>query len=44
LGIAGQIDGLSPDFFLAAQSKMAGAAALAALVSVVAQMIDKASK
>jgi hypothetical protein len=44
LGIAERIDGLGPDFFLAAQSKMADVAALAALVSVIAQIIDKASK
>jgi hypothetical protein len=44
LGIAERIDGFSSASFLLAQSKLAGVAALAALVSVIAQIIDKATK
>jgi hypothetical protein len=44
LGVPERIDTFSPGPDLAMQSKLAGVAALAALVSVIAQLIDKASK
>jgi hypothetical protein len=44
LGVPERIDPFSPGPDLAMQSKLAGVAALAALVSVIAQLIDKASK
>jgi hypothetical protein len=44
LGVPEGIDVFIPGTDLATQSKWAGVAALAALVSVIAQIIDKASK